>query len=466
MGRLPCTFGQLGKLSVHNERSIQSRLDFIGIDQATRASLRELQPLIAAALPGILDQFYAHVMKYPEIARLFSSEAVIRHAKEAQIKHWMTISAASFDSSYVQSVTRIGQAHNRLGLEPRWYIAGYSMIVTGLLREIGTKTAQGWLAGSASREKSAALQGAMTRAAMLDMDLAVSVYLDAAGEQQQTTVHRLARDFESAIGEIINTVSSASTELEASAGSLTRTAETTERLSATVASASDEASANVQSVASATEELTSSVNEIGRQVTESAAIAEEAVQQAKQTDSDISELARTAERIGDVLKLITSIAEQTNLLALNATIEAARAGDAGRGFAVVASEVKALAAQTAKATDDIGQHILGIQTATEASVTAIRKIGGTIRRISEIGATIAAAVEQQNAATSEISRNAQEVAGATAKVATNISEVSRGASETGSASSQVLSSAQSLSSESNRLKLEVGKFLDTVRSAA
>jgi methyl-accepting chemotaxis protein len=240
----------------------------------------------------------------------------------------------------------------------------------------------------------------------------------------------------------------------------------TERLSTAVASASGEASTKVQSVASATEELTSSINEIGRRVTESAAIAEEAVQQAELTDADISELSRTAERIGDVLKLITSIAEQTNLLALNATIEAARAGEAGRGFAVVASEVKALAAQTARATDDIGQHILGIQTATGASVAAIKKIGGTIRRISEIGATIAAAVEQQNAATDEISRNAQEVAGATAKVATSIGEVSHGASETGSASSQVLASAHSLSTESNRLKLEVSKFLDTVRSAA
>ena len=150
---------------------------------------------------------------------------------------------------------------------------------------------------------------------------------------------------------------------------------------------------------------------------------------------------------------------------MNATIEAARAGDAGRGFAVVASEVKALAAQTAKATDDIGQQIVGIQTATQASVAAIKQIGGTIKRISEIGATIAAAVEQQNAATREISRHVQEVAGGTAKVATNISEVSRGANETGAASSQVLSSAQSLSSESSRLKLEVGKFLDTVRAA-
>ncbi len=451
---------------MHNEQSIQSRLEFIGIDQATRASLRELRPLIAMALPGILDQFYVHVMKHPQVARFFPNEAVIRHAKEAQIQHWMMISAASFDSDYVQSVTRIGRAHDRLGLEPRWFIAGYSMVVNGLLREIAAKTARGWFAGNASREKRDALQAAMTRAALLDMDLAVAVYLEAGRQQQQTSMRKLADDFNSAIGEIIETVSSASNELEASAGSLTRTAEMTERLSATVASASDEASTNVQSVASATEQLTTSVYEIGRQVTESAAIAAEAVQQAEQTDAGISELARAAERIGDVLKLITFIAEQTNLLALNATIEAARAGDAGRGFAVVASEVKTLAGQTAKATDDIGQQIAGIQTATEASVAAIRKIGTTIRRISEIGATIAAAVEEQDAATREISRNAQQVAGATARVATNIGEVSRGASETGSASSQVLASARSLSSDSQRLKLEVGKFLDTIRPAA
>jgi methyl-accepting chemotaxis protein len=450
---------------MNDGQSLRSRLDFIGIDGATREALRELQPLIASCLPGILDRFYTHVMKSPQIARLFPNEAVIRHAKEAQIKHWMTIAAAAFDDGYVQSVTRIGRAHHRLGLEPRWYIAGYSMIVTGLLREIGMKNAQGWFGGGASREKGLVWQNAMTRAAMLDMDLAFAVYLDAAKQEQQEAMRKLAHDFESAVGEIINTVSSASIELEASASSLTKTADMTQQLSAAVSSASDEASANVQSVASATEEMTSSVSEIGRQVTESAVIAEEAVRQAEQTDAGISELSRSAERIGDVLKLIAMIAEQTNLLALNATIEAARAGDAGRGFAVVASEVKALAAQTAKATDDIGQQIVGIQSATQASVAAIKQIGGTIKRISEIGATIAAAVEEQNAATKEISRNVHEVAGGTAKVATNINEVSRGASETGSASSQVLSSAQSLSSESNRLKLEVGRFLDNVRAA-
>ena len=169
--------------------------------------------------------------------------------------------------------------------------------------------------------------------------------------------------------------------------------------------------------------------------------------------------------IGDVVKLITAIAEQTNLLALNATIEAARAGEAGRGFAVVAQEVKALAAQTAKATDEIATQIAGMQAATQDSVTAIKEIGGTIGRISEIAATIAAAVEEQGAATQEIARNVQEAAKGTAEVATNIVDVNRGAGETGSASDQVLASAQSLSSESSHLKIEVAKFLETVRAA-
>jgi methyl-accepting chemotaxis protein len=283
--------------------------------------------------------------------------------------------------------------------------------------------------------------------------------------QRKADMHKLANEFQAAVGNIIDTVSSASTELEASANSLTTTAETTQQLSTTVAAASEQASANVNSVASASEELAGSVSEIARQVHESSRIALEAVNQAKRTDARIADLSQAAGRIGDVVKLITSVAEQTNLLALNATIEAARAGEAGKGFAVVAQEVKALAAQTAKATDEIGGHIAGMQTATQESVAAIKEIGGTIDRISEIAGAIAAAVEEQGAATQEISRNVQQAAQGTSQVASSISDVNRGASETGSASSQVLASAKSLSTESNHLKTEVDKFLSTVRAA-
>jgi methyl-accepting chemotaxis protein len=286
-----------------------------------------------------------------------------------------------------------------------------------------------------------------------------------AAQQRKADMVKLANSFEAAVGEIVETVSSASTELEASAGTLTSTAERAQEVTTMVAAASEEASTNVQSVASATEELSSSVNEISRQVQESARMAGEAVDQARATNDRVGELSKAAARIGDVVELINTIAGQTNLLALNATIEAARAGEAGRGFAVVASEVKALAEQTAKATGEISQQITGIQGATQESVRAIKEISGTIERLSEIASTIAAAVEEQGAATQEISRNVQQAAQGTQQVSSNITDVQRGASETGSASSQVLSAAQSLSSDSNRLKLEVGKFLDSVRAA-
>jgi methyl-accepting chemotaxis protein len=282
---------------------------------------------------------------------------------------------------------------------------------------------------------------------------------------RRTELHDLAKRFETEVGNIIENVGSASDELENSAIVLTKSSAATQQLSTVVATASEETSTNVQSVAAATEEMAGSINEIGRQVADSNRIADEAVDQAQKTDARIAELSLAANRIGDVTQLITTIAEQTNLLALNATIEAARAGDAGRGFAVVAQEVKALAAQTAKATSEISTQIAGMQAATADSVLAIKEISGTIARVSEIAAAIAAAIEEQGAATQEIARNVQQAAIGSTQVATNIADVDRGAGDIGSASSQVLSSAQMLSNENKRLKAEVVKFLATVRAA-
>ncbi|MET0707162.1 MAG: HAMP domain-containing methyl-accepting chemotaxis protein [Tardiphaga sp.] len=297
---------------------------------------------------------------------------------------------------------------------------------------------------------------------------------DAAGQEAQNKAASAARraelirfadEFESAVGSIVSNVSASAVQLETAAGTLTRTAESTQNLSSQVAGASEEASSNMQSVASATEELSTSVDEIGRRVRESSRIADAAVRQAGETDARIGKLSHAAQQIGDVVKLITAIAEQTNLLALNATIEAARAGDAGRGFAVVASEVKSLASQTARATDEISNHISGMQGATQESVVAIKEIGGTIGQISEIASTIAAAVEQQSSATQEIARSVQNVAQGTQEAASSVMQVNRGATETGSASEEVLHSARSLSAESTRLREELDRFMGNIRAA-
>ena len=286
-----------------------------------------------------------------------------------------------------------------------------------------------------------------------------------ARNRRAAAVDNLTKKFDSDASSVLNTVSSAATELESTSTSMSATAEETSKQATTVAAAAEQASTNVQTVASAAEELSNSIQEISRQVTKSTEIAGKAVNEAKRTHDTVQGLAQAASKIGEVVELITDIAEQTNLLALNATIEAARAGDAGKGFAVVASEVKNLANQTARATEEIGAQIGSVQTATQDAVKAIEGISVIIQEINEIATAIASAVEEQGAATQEIARNVEQAATGTQEVSSTIVGVNQAAGETGAASGQVLEASRELARQAEGLKGIVQKFLHDVRSA-
>ncbi len=287
----------------------------------------------------------------------------------------------------------------------------------------------------------------------------------AAREARASHIEDLTRSFGTDVDRLLEAVAAATTQLTSTAQSMSSIGEETTRQATAVSAASEQASANVQTVASAAEELSASITEIGRQVNHSSAISRAAADEAKRTNDIVQGLARSAERIGEVVSLINDIADQTNLLALNATIEAARAGEAGKGFAVVANEVKSLASQVGRATEEISQQIVQVQTETSSAVTAIETIVRTIEEVNHVASAIAAAVEEQNAATHEISRNVQEAAAGSQEVSRNIVGVTHAANETGSAATQVLSASEQMSQQADRLNSLVSRFLSDVRAA-
>jgi methyl-accepting chemotaxis protein len=436
---------KLGKYQSEFAAWAETAQQSAALDASMAKTFREIEPVMVEVRTAV-DAMYRQAD---------AAEAATRDA----VRLWMMI-------AFAVTIVVLGVIGFVLGRSISKALSGMVDAMTQLARGdlsisvpgVGRKDEIGEMAGAVEVFRTNMTEAERLRAEQLEADTRRRT-------QRKADMQRLADGFEGAVGEIIDTVSSAATELEASSNTLTQAAERGNGLATAVAAASEEASTNVQSVSSASEEMTSSISEISRQVQESARVADVAVGQAQRTNARVAELTKAAGRIGDVVELINTIASQTNLLALNATIEAARAGEAGRGFAVVASEVKALAEQTAKATGEISQHIGAIQTATQDSVGAIKEIGDTIARMSEISSAIAAAVEEQGAATQEISRNIQHAAQGTSEVSANIGDVQRGAGETGAASAQVHSAAQSLSQESNRLKFEVTRFLDSVRAA-
>jgi len=337
---------------------------------------------------------------------------------------------------------------------------------TTLIMETGVLV---WLAHQLERLfATTALKTAEAEAAHLAEASANAERSDAgrrAKQQSDAALRELADSFEGKIGHIVETVAVAASEIQAMSAALSITSAETARQTEAAATASAHTSLNVGTVASATEELSASIAEIAQQATRSAEVAGKAAGEAGRTRAVVVGLADSTRKIGEVVTLIQSIASQTNLLALNATIEAARAGEHGRGFAVVASEVKALANQTAHATEEISAQIQGIQAATGEAVTAIHAISDTIAQINEISSAIAAAVEQQGAATGEISGNVQEAASGTSDVSENIVGMARASVDAGASASQLHDAATGLSEQSEYLRTEVGSFLASVRAA-
>ena len=434
----------------------QGRLAFLRIQQIDRDALREFQGVLAKNIEPILNEFYSHASANPNAAVFFNGKS-LDYARQQQKHHWLeNIFSGTFSDGYFQQVQKIGNVHATIGLEPRWYIAGYCLAlnkITALINQHYRK----------KPERRDQMIDAVNKAIFLDMDIAISVYFQAIKDNAAKHLQDKGDGFERDVVTTVGVVASAVTELEATAKSMSSIADQAKNRTTVVASAAREASSNVETVAAATEQLTSSIHEISRQVSQSSQISLEAVAEAERADKIIASLLDAAQRIGDVVNLIDDIAGQTNLLALNATIEAARAGEAGKGFAVVAGE-KNLANQTARATGDISKQISAVQNATKNAVSAIQAVNKTISQMSSSSHAIEIAVEQQGAASLEISRNILEAAKGTGIVSEEIVFVDQATGETGNAAGDVLSATQELSRQSETLLTQVKDFVHNLRS--
>lgn len=436
--------------------NLRTRLAFLRADDDTRATLQTVWQEIQPALGPTLDGFYDHVLSVPALRDKIGSRD-ISALKDAQRNHWERLFSGTFDDEYLAFVERIGMAHVRVGLEPRWYMGGYCFVLNNIATYLVKQT--GRRAGAELSQKIEAVNTAV----FLDMDIAMSIYYDTLKEEAAATLRGHSDAFDAEIGALVDAVASAASGLDRNAEDMSRLASDAGSEATAAAAATGQVSGSVDTIAASVEELSASVRDISQQTSQSTLVVGRAEQEARDSSARIEGLTEAVEKIGDVVSLINDIASQTNLLALNATIEAARAGVAGKGFAVVASEVKALANQTAQATDSVTQHISDVRAATQDTVGAIGRIAETIREVNEISSSVAAAVEQQGSATEEISRNIQEAAKGSGAMATTVETVRGMVEQTGGTSGEVKSAARDLADRAGNLKGAVASFIAQLR---
>ena len=437
------------------------RLNFIGLTDEAREVLRDIKSDLQAPLNEALDEFYETVSVAPAVAHFFDNDAHRDNAKSRQINHWQTILEAEYGEDYFNAVSAIGEVHNKIGLEPRYYIAGYATLASKLIASAAA------LKPTKRRHREAEMAqriDAMVRAIFLDMDLAINTYLTEAAKEAEAQRLALAQDFENSVGQVTSNLRDMTDILDRASEAVNAEADRASEQSSSTAASVEEAAASVRSVATAAEQMEASSREIAEQVSRTSRTASDAVDQVGAAAETIDRLNTAAQEIGTIVGLIQDIAEQTNLLALNATIESARAGEAGKGFAVVASEVKALAGQTAQATDQIGQQISSVQSATTSAISAISSIRNTIDGVNDASVAITAAVEEQTVVIQDIAQNTVEVATgnqegakAASAVATSVQEIHNSIGEVTSASRIVRDGVMGLGEE-------VDGFLTKIRA--
>jgi methyl-accepting chemotaxis protein len=436
------------------EAALAERLSFFSIDIHVRETLAEVSKPILPELRPLLHDFYEHIWSFPTTRDIIKNRDRIATLIDKQIDHWAKLLSGSFDQEYLERSKTIGNVHHKIGLKPNWYIGGYSFILSrigGIIEKVLPQNIH-----------QQALS-AVSKALMLDLEMAVTIYLEAAEEEKAFTLNSLAIGIEAQIQGGVSTIVDQTKSLQSSFTSLSSAMGSLDDGIKAVSLTSQSSNGNMGSVASATEEMSASVREIERQANASQETSDRAVMEAQKASDVVEGLSQTADQIGNVVQLISDIASQTNLLALNATIEAARAGDAGKGFAVVASEVKSLANETAKATADISSQIEDIQEGAKNAVKAIRDIGSVIDDMKTNSTVIVEAVGEQSNATAEISSNIQQAATGSQEVSGQLNDMVNDVANAEAVATSIRESADKAEKTASEIEVRVGQLVDELK---